>query len=79
MLRRTILFFLLLAGACQLPAQNLSGKFRISGKTVNAVSGQVLAGAEVSISKAEQLDSVLQKMLTNDDGSFSFEVLEPGK
>jgi protocatechuate 3,4-dioxygenase beta subunit len=79
MLRRTILFFLLLAGACPLPAQNLPGKFRISGKTVSAVSGQVLAGAEVSIVKAEQLDSVLQKMLTNDDGSFCFADLEPGK
>jgi hypothetical protein len=79
MLRRTILFFLVLAGACQLPAQNLPGKFRISGKTVNAVTGRVLAGAEVSISKAEQLDSVLQKMLTTDDGAFSFAGLEPGK
>jgi protocatechuate 3,4-dioxygenase beta subunit len=79
MLRRTILFFLLLAGASQLPAQNPPGKFRISGKTVNAVSGRVLAGAEVSISKAEQLDSVLQRMLTNDDGSFSFVGLDPGK
>jgi hypothetical protein len=79
MLRRTILFFLVLASACQLPAQNRPGKFSISGKTVNSASGQVLAGAEVSISKAEQLDSVLQKMLTNDDGSFSFAGLEPGK
>jgi hypothetical protein len=79
MLRRTILFFVLLAGACQLPAQNLTSKFRISGKTVNVVTGQVLAGAEVSIIKAEQLDLVLQKMLSNDDGSFSFAGLEPGK
>ena len=79
MLRRTILFFLVLASGCQLPAQNLPGKFRISGKTVNAVTGQVLAGAEVSISKAEQLDSVLQKILTTDDGGFSFAGLEPGK
>jgi carboxypeptidase family protein len=79
MLRQTIVFFLVLAGACQLPAQNLHAKFRISGKTVNGVTGQVLAGTEVSISKAEQPDSVLQKMLTNDDGSFSFAGLEPGK
>jgi len=79
MLRRTIVFFLALAGACQLPAQNLPAKFRISGKTVNDVTGQVLAGTEVSISKAEQPDSVLQKMLTNDDGSFSFAGIEPGK
>jgi hypothetical protein len=79
MLRRTILYFLVLAGACQLPAQNAPSKFRISGKTVNAITGQVLAGAEVSITKAEQLDSVLQKMLTNDDGSFFFAGLEPGK
>jgi hypothetical protein len=79
MIHRTILFFLLLAGVCQLPAQNQPGKFRVSGKTVNAVTGQGLAGAEVSISKAEQPDSVPQKMLTNDDGSFSFASLEPGK
>jgi protocatechuate 3,4-dioxygenase beta subunit len=79
MFRRTILFFLVLAGACQLSAQNLPGKYRIGGKTVNAVTGQVLAGAEVSIIKAEQLDSILQKMLTNDDGSFSFAGLAPGK
>ena len=79
MLRRTILFFLALAGACQLPAQNLPAKFTISGKTVDALNGQVLAGAEVSITKTEQLDSVLQKMLTNDDGSFSFAGLAPGK
>jgi protocatechuate 3,4-dioxygenase beta subunit len=79
MLRRTILFFLVLAGACQLPAQNQPFKFGISGKTVNAVTGQVLAGAEVSIIKAEQPDSVLQKMLTTNDGNFSFAGLEPGK
>jgi hypothetical protein len=76
---RTILFFLLLAGACQLPAQNLPGKFRISGKTVNAVTGQVLADTEVSIIQAEQLETILQRMLTTDDGSFSFAGLEPGK
>jgi hypothetical protein len=79
MLRRTILFFLVFAGTCRLPAQNPPAKFRISGKTVDAVSGQMLAGAEVSISKAEQRDSVLQKMLTTDDGGFSFAGLEPGK
>ena len=81
MLRRTILFslVLVLAGACRLAAQNPPGKFRISGKTVSAVTGQVLAGAEVSISKVEQRDSVLQKMLTTDDGGFSFAGLEPGK
>jgi hypothetical protein len=79
MFRRTILFLLLLAGAGRLPAQNLPGKFRISGKAVNAVTGQALPGTEVSISKAEQLDTVLQKMLTTDDGAFSFAGLEPGK
>jgi hypothetical protein len=79
MLRRTILFFLILTGACQLPAQTLPGKFHISGKAVNAVTGQALAGAEVSIVQTEHLDSVLQKMLTSDDGSFFFAGLEPGK
>jgi protocatechuate 3,4-dioxygenase beta subunit len=79
MLGRTILFFLVVFGASQLPAQSLHGKYTISGKAVNAVNGQVLAGAEVSISKAEHLEAVLQKMLTTDDGAFSFAGLEPGK
>jgi hypothetical protein len=55
MFRRTFLFLLLLlAGANYLAAQATHGQFRISGKTVNAVNGHLLAGSEVSISKAEQ-------------------------
>ncbi len=79
MFRRTVLFFVLVASANLSSAQAAPGRFRISGKTVNAVNGQLLAGTEVSISKAEQPNSILQKMLTADDGKFSFAGLEPGK
>jgi hypothetical protein len=79
MFRRTILCLLLLAGANLSLAQSAPGKFRITGKTVNAVNGQLLASTEVTIRKAEHLDSILQKMLTAADGKFSFAGLEPGK
>jgi hypothetical protein len=79
MFRRTVLFLLLLAGANLSPAQAAPSQLRISGKTVNAVNGQLLAGAVISITKAEQPNSILQKMLTADDGKFSFAGLEPGK
>jgi hypothetical protein len=79
MFRRIALFLLLFAGASLSSAQALPGRFRISGKTVNAVNGQLLAGTEVSISKAEEPNSILQKMLTAESGKFSFTGLEPGK
>jgi hypothetical protein len=80
MRRRTILYILLiLTVAAQLSAQTTSNMFRISGKTVNAVTGQIMAGVEVSIGKAEQMDSTLQRVLTGDDGAFTFTVSEPGK
>jgi hypothetical protein len=79
MFRRTALCLLLLACASWSLGQAAPGGFRISGKAVNAVNGQVLAGTEVSISKAEQPNSAVQKMLTANDGKFSFAGLEPGK
>jgi Carboxypeptidase regulatory-like domain len=60
-------------------AQTAPVKFRISGRTVNAVTGQILAGSEVSIGKADQFDSTVQKMLTGTDGAFAFTVQDPGK
>jgi hypothetical protein len=78
MFRRRVLVLLLLAVSHSL-AQAVPGNFRISGKAVNAVNGQVLAGTEVSISNAEQPNSILQRMLTTDDGRFEFLGLEPGK
>jgi hypothetical protein len=70
---------LILAIAIRMSAQIAPANFRISGKTVNAVTGQPLGHAEVSIAKAEQLDVTLQRVLTADDGVFSFTGLEPGK
>ena len=78
--RRIILpLFLVLAVAAQPFAQVMPTNFRISGKAVNAVTGQPLAHVEVLIAKAEQLDVTLQRVLTADDGAFTFTCLEPGK
>jgi len=60
-------------------AQNAPGKFRVSGKVVNAVNGHPLAGAEVWFGKAEDFEASEQKLLTGDDGAFAFAVSEPGK
>src|ERR1700683_1665680 len=80
MLRRIILPVLIVFVAATRPsAQITPTNFRISGTTVNAVTGQPLAHAEVSIAKAEQFDVILQRVLTTDDGAFSFNGLEPGK
>jgi hypothetical protein len=80
MLRRIILpVFLVLAAVAQPSAQQVKTNFRISGKTVNAVTGQPLVHTEVSIGKAEQFEVTLQKVLTGDDGGFAFIGLPPGK
>jgi len=79
MLRRIILLgVLVLAGTAQVCAQ-VKSDLRISGKTVNAVTGQPLSHTEVSIGKAEQFDVVLQRVLTGDDGGFAFAGLQSGK
>jgi len=74
-------FLLLLAlTVAQLSAQSAPApKFRIGGKAVDAVTGQPLAGTEITIGKAEQADALPQRMLTADDGSFGFVVNDPGK
>jgi hypothetical protein len=79
MSRRLLPLVLVLAAATHLCAQNVLAKFRVSGKVVNAVNGHPLAGAEVWFGKAENFEATQQKLLTTDDGAFTFVVGEPGK
>jgi len=79
MSRRLLPLVLLVAVASHLCAQNVPTKFRVSGKVVNAVNGHPLAGAEVWFGKAENLEATQQKLLTADDGAFTFMVADPGK
>jgi protocatechuate 3,4-dioxygenase beta subunit len=52
--------------------------FRISGRVLDAVSGQALAKAQVSISMANNPDAGRVE-LTGDDGGFVFHGVAPGK
>ena len=79
MSRRLLPLVLVLAAATRLCAQNVPAKFRVSGKVVNAVNGHALAGAEVWFGKAENFEATQQKLLTTDDGAFTFMVADPGK
>jgi hypothetical protein len=69
----------LLLASAHLCAQHVPTKFRVSGKVVNAVNGHALAGAEVWFGKAEKFEATQQKLLTTDDGAFTFMVADPGK
>jgi len=53
--------------------------FGVSGITIDAITGQPLSRSEVSIGKAEELETTLQKVLTESDGHFAFTHLQPGK
>ena len=80
MLRRSLFTFaLVLAVAMQVYPQSAKAKYRVSGKMVNAVNGHPLAGAEVRFGKGEDFEATQQRLLTADDGAFSFAVSEPGK
>jgi hypothetical protein len=79
MSRRLLPLVLLVAVASHLCAQTVPAKFRVSGKVVNAVNGHPLAGAEVWFGKAENFEATQQKLLTADDGAFTFMVADPGK
>jgi protocatechuate 3,4-dioxygenase beta subunit len=72
------------------PAATVRPNFRISGKVLNALSGQPLAGAAVMIGPAQGTESsqgtepaqeteLSERVLTGDDGSFQFGGLAPGK
>ncbi len=72
------------------PAATVRPSFRISGKVLNALSGQPLARAAVMIAPAQGTESAegtepapgtepSARVLTDDDGSFQFGGLAPGK
>lgn len=84
MSRRILISFCLLAIPTLLCAQSSPAGFVISGKTVNIVTGQLLPGTEVFLYKtnpadAEYIDPAPQRILTGEDGRFTFHVSQPGK
>jgi hypothetical protein len=74
-----VLFIFVGALATQLFAAERESPFGISGVVIHSVSGQPLGRTEVSIGKAEEFETTLQKVLTDTDGRFSFTGLQPGK
>lgn len=81
-MRGWIHFFLIavLAGCANFSAATApAGKFRVSGRVVNALNGQAIPGAEISIGVADRFDATMQKILTGNDGEFAFTVNETGK
>jgi hypothetical protein len=80
MLRRVLVpFFLVGVLVARLSAEGREAHFGISGITINAITGQPLSGCEVSIGKAEDFETTLQKVLSESDGRFAFTRLPPGK
>src|SRR5215472_4428320 len=84
MLRRVFTLQVLLAMSVAVGAQNAAPGFVISGKTVNAVTGQLLAGTEVLLYKTNpadiyDIDPAPQRILTGEDGRFAFHVQDAGK
>jgi uncharacterized protein (DUF2141 family) len=71
--RLEILFLMLLLQAPGSPPD--ANNFRITGTAVDAVSGAPVKGAEVSLTR----DRTTMTVLTQQDGRFIFENLEPGK
>ena len=66
------------------PAASARPSFRISGKVLNALSGQPLARAAVMIGPAQGTEPAQgvepsERVLSGDDGSFQFDGLAPGK
>lgn len=79
MRRRLVLCVMAVLGVAVCALGQSTGKFRVSGKVVNATSGQGLAGAEIAIGLADEFDATQQKILTGDDGEFAFTVTLTGK
>jgi len=80
MVRRVILPLVLFAVlVARLSADAHQSQFGMSGITIDATTGQLLSGSEVSIGKAEHFETTLQKVLTESDGRFAFTRLQPGK
>lgn len=79
MWRWTGTFLLVVCALAALSVGQNGGKFVVKGKVVNAVNGHALAGAQVWIGMADNVEESQQTMLTADDGSFAFTVSEAGK
>lgn len=84
MLRRVFILHVLLATSAAVWAQNAASGFVISGKTVNAITGQTLAGTEVLLYKTNpadiyDIDPAPQRILTGENGVFTFHVPDAGK
>jgi len=60
------------------PGTQLGGTFRISGTILDAVSGQRLVGAQVTINAFAVPDST-RMVASGEEGAFAFENLAPGK
>jgi len=61
-----------------LPSQSPDATFRIAGTIVNAIGGNPLARARVTIVDAKNRQKA-QWMITSDDGRFDFKQVSPGK
>jgi protocatechuate 3,4-dioxygenase beta subunit len=61
-----------------LPSQSSDTTFRIAGTIVNAIGGNPLARARVTIVDAKNRQKA-QWMITSDDGRFDFKQVSPGK
>jgi protocatechuate 3,4-dioxygenase beta subunit len=60
------------------PSQSSDATFRIAGTIVNAIGGNPLARARVTIVDAKNRQKA-QWMITSDDGRFDFKQVSPGK
>src|SRR5580693_2856386 len=60
------------------PSQSSDATFRIAGTIVNAIGGNPLARARVTIVDAKNRQKA-QWMITSDDGRFDFKQVNPGK
>jgi hypothetical protein len=73
-----LLSLMLLLLASPLAAAQASSVYRIAGMVVNAVSGQPVAAAHVTLAPVAGRDQQMEA-LTGDDGRFVFASLPPGK
>ena len=78
MIRRILWTSLLLAALAGIAVAQ-PPRYCISGRVVNAVNGQPLAGAVISIGLSSDQNTTLQQILTGADGAFTFPGLEANK
>ncbi|HWC18257.1 MAG TPA: carboxypeptidase-like regulatory domain-containing protein [Terriglobales bacterium] len=73
-----VMFLLTLTAVGQQQVRSERGKFEISGKLVNALSGEVIHNAFVQLAPATQ-PGQMRRSEVSVDGSFAFDNLTPGK